>query len=140
MLLAALRDAFVLEAAIRNRVGQRIFDGRAPAGAELPYIVLTRIATQRLYDLDGELDVAVSTVQVDVWSDLADERGLLAEACRGLLSGSRGTLGSSARNVTVLASTIEREEESAEPPADASDRWTFRDSRDYRITHKRITT
>lgn len=141
MLLSAIRDAFVLDAAVRDLVQQRIHAERAPAGTPLPYITLTSVTTTHEYDLEGEIDVLESVVQVDVWAASVTERDDLAEATRRILSGVRkagaSRLGSSAHNALVLGSTIERDEDSSEAPVDASDAWTFRSSRDYRMNWKR---
>jgi hypothetical protein len=137
MLLAAIRDAFVLDAAVRDLVQQRIHAERAPAGTQLPYITLTAITTTHEYDLEGEIDVLETVLQVDVWAESFTVRANLAEATRKLLSGVRAKVGSSAHWALVLGSTIERDDESSEAPVDASDAWVFRSSRDYRINWQR---
>lgn len=139
-ILKAIRDELVRQPLVRDRVEQRIFDGRVPQSVfSQEHITLARVNSSHIYDVSGELSVVQALVQIDLYSHSPAVRDELAELVRKRLSGIRGEIGNPGDAdslVFVLASTIERDDQIEEPPQDGSDNWMFRRSVDYLMTHE----
>ena len=138
VLYSFLRDS----EAIRDKVGNRIFAGNAPAGTKGAAIILKVLSRVRddKYTLQNEIGVTESIVQIDCY----DERPALAydlfEAVRNRLSGYYGTISHKAASgdettTDIQSAVILREGAIADAPQDGSDRWTSRHSADFRIIH-----
>jgi len=131
MIQKAIRTFLRDSNAVRDKVGTRIYSGSAPRGTNGNYIILRIILAEHLYDLENEIGLRESVMQVDCYEEtptLADELG---EVVRKRMSGYRGLAG----DVFVQSTRIVRDSTAEVPPADASDKWIHLRSMDFSIYH-----
>ena len=130
---AAIRDWLLSDAAIANKISNRVFPGKVPQGESFPAIVLQKISRSHEYHLTGELGIGSEMIQVDVYDRGRNARWsveYIAELIRLRMSGYRGQLNA---DVFCHGATIERNNEVNERPADASDEWIERESMDFQV-------
>lgn len=124
-------------AAIRNRVGSRIYLERvpqdAPAGERL---VISKISGERFYTLDNEADATNAIMEVACYADDPTRAESLWDLVRNRLSGYHGEvtyLSNGSDATTWISSTIIRDGMDVTDPNDASDKWKFGYSGDFSI-------
>ena len=80
--IQALVSHFKANAAVRQRVGVRIYRQLAARKAELPYIVIERAGTTHERHQTAVAGLAESAFEVTCWAKSADEVDDLADALR----------------------------------------------------------
>ena len=122
----------------RPQAGKQLFRGRF-TDADMLAVTINRTATNRIYHLQGEADVAEPTLTTTVWG-----RGNNAEVdvqqafdeIRRTVSGFLGTWDGE----EVLGCTLESENETPTPPTDGSGYWIYAYACTLRIHHRSIGT
>lgn len=125
-----LKEYFADSDAIRDRVGSRIYPGRALQGIKGETLIIQEITSQPVYDLTNEAGQHDKSVQVDCYAATPRSAASLAELVRNRLSGYRGTIGTT-NPITVQSCRITSAGQETESPADSSDKWTHRYRLDF---------
>jgi hypothetical protein len=101
----ALRAYLIADAALSAMVGgERVFPVVLPQGVTAASIVYTRISGQGDHDMSGPSGLNRVRVQIDAWSQDADEADALARLIKARLDGFSGPIslgGSPEASVTV---------------------------------------
>lgn len=130
-----LRAFVIANGDVTALVGTRMFPQRVPQGQSLPAIRYTLVVDTSDIHLTGVAGRAVSSVQLDCYSETYAEAVDLAEKVRvALVANNNGdrTMGST----RVYRSQLTNK--SDEPPfqePSASDKWIFNRSLDFEIEH-----
>lgn len=93
-LKAGLYSFLTGNATITTQVGARIYPTIAPAGADTPYVVFTRIGFQEHAALAGQLGLYETPLQIDIWGKSSLEVDNAFLAFQSVLDGYRGLWGS----------------------------------------------
>ena len=125
----ALRTFWLDDDDIRNLIGSRIYPGRVPRHGKDPCVVLNTVNTNREDILAGEAAVGDTIIQADVYGKSSKEVDDISELLRNRASGYYGTAG----DEQFLDCRIIREGTTVDEPDNASDDWSFRNSRDWHI-------
>ncbi len=139
-ILRGLRDYLSARTAITDLMGAGAADRIRPEaleqGAVGPAIVFHRVQTTYTKVLRGSIQqLRASTIQVDVWTDDADMRELLAEQVRKAIRTWTGTYGG------VVIESVEAPEfdgDTNEPPDDASEERYWRTVLRYVVHHRNV--
>lgn len=125
MIEQLLADFLHDDADIRDRVGARIFPGRAVRGTKGETIIIQEITGIPTYTLDLEAGIAEEFVQVDCYAASPRSAYTLKELVRDRVSGYRGTIGNTdpayVESVRIVGGGQEDER-----PTDSSDQWIHR--------------
>lgn len=131
----ALRALWLDVPQIRDKIGTRIYPGRVPVGGKDPCVVLNTVATNREYVLGGEAAIGDTVIQADVYGKSSREVDEISELLRNKASGYRGIAGDEEfRDCRII-----REGTTLDEPDDASDGWSYRNSRDWQIFFAQTT-
>ena len=112
-------------------VGTRVYPLALPATAELPAVVYTRVSTQRLHCMGGDLALQRPRMQIDVYADTYASALTVAGNILTKLQNKTGTIGSSGHTVTNGAILTENETQSYEP-----DTKTYRVMLEFYVFHE----
>lgn len=83
------------QAAVANIVGTQIYQGYAPQGVDLPFLVCTVLNVEDMADHGGGSGLATTTIRIDCYETTYAAAKNLAAAVRGELHGfGNGTMGS----------------------------------------------
>ena len=124
-----LRQLWIDDDDIRDRIDGRIYAGRVPDGGKMPCVVIQMLSADRIYHLGGEAPVNEAIVQADVYGESISEVDSIAELLRNRTSGYQGAAG----DESIREATIIREADTAQQPRGGSGKWVYRHSRDFRI-------
>ena len=127
-----LRQLWIDDDDIRNRINGRVYAGRVPDSGKMPCVVVGIISTERKYHLGGEAGANEAIVQVDVYGDSISEVDQIAELIRNRTSGYCGNAGEE----FISEAMIIRESDTAQQPKDGSSNWIYRHSRDFQVFYK----
>lgn len=124
-------------AAIRNRVGSRIYFERVPQDAASgERLVISKISGERQYSLENEIGATNAVMEVACYADDPTRAESLWDLVRNRLSGYHGNvtyLSGGEDATTWISSTIIRDGMDVTDPNDASDKWKFGYSGDFSI-------
>lgn len=110
---AVLRSALLASTAVTTVVGSKVYPlvapAKTPAGAAvtLPYITYRRAGIQRQQTMAGPMGVPTVSVDFDVFATSYEGARDLADRCRVVLDGYRGTVD----NTTVSRASLENEQD-----------------------------
>lgn len=107
----------------------RVFHDMAREGMARPYVVLQRISTQHIENLQNSAGLALARTQVDCWADEKDDCDNLAEEVRKSLQGFAGTV----NGIEIRVDGIDEERSLPEPPMAGRDRPIYRWSFDVMV-------
>jgi hypothetical protein len=127
---ATLRTWLLTKASLTGLVGTRIYTGRAPRDAALPYLLITRIAGASWTTHAGMSGACSETWQFDVWAQADASAEAVKEAVRLLLTGKRITL----TGFTLENAQLELVADSVETDGDGSENTLSRRIMQYRTT------
>lgn len=116
-----------------NRLSDRIYPVNKPQGVALPNCSIATFSGTPDYTLTGEIADLAKMVQVDVDGSTYVEAVEIADLIRQELSFFAGTWD----DTVIKSCTVANERDQSFPPADGSDKWTYRRSIDYRVTYVR---
>ena len=102
---------------VTGYTGSRIFIGKAPQSAQLPYIVITDLQSDELETMDATFGLRFVDYDVDCKAASSTESDGLAEAVRTALRGYTGTIA----GATVRAMVLNGETLDFEPPTSGDD-------------------
>ena len=105
------------EATISTYVGSRVYIGKAPQKAALPYIVITQMGSDEFLSLDGTGSLRAVDFDIDCKAALSTTAEDIGNAVRVFLDDYTGAAGSQ----TIKAVLMNDESTDYEPPADGSD-------------------
>jgi hypothetical protein len=133
------------KAAVLNRLSNRIYPNRVPQKEKdnYPRSIITTIGGNPDYSLSGPISDISKTVQVDVDAYSQKDADEIAELIRAeiefspTVSGNQTWGDAKIGESVVLSCTVQNERDQSFQPQDASDRWIFRRSIDYRVTYVR---
>jgi len=128
----ALQDHCLCDATLRRLVGERIFPEFAPASAQVPYVLRTRLSNPPHDHLAGEAAIGSPTYQFTVVASSNRERNEVAGALRTCLSRYSGPMGTE----DVEISSPE-EADDVETASDGSERRLFVRRLDFEVWHAR---
>jgi hypothetical protein len=128
----AIQDHCLSDATLRRLVGDRIYPEFAPASAQVPYVLRTRLSNPPHDHLAGEAAIASPTYQFTVVATSNRERGEVAGALRACLSRYSGPMGTE----DVEISSPE-EADDVETASDGSERRLFVRRLDFEVWHAR---
>lgn len=77
---------------LKGLVSNRVYEGRAPQNAVVPYIVYQKVDGERWHHLKGPSGVAQDFMQVDTYGADAIERRLIRGQVESILDGYIGTV------------------------------------------------
>lgn len=137
MILRAIRDYLETKPELLDVLTDedtfQVFADVAPAGAPLPYVVLTLISSEPLNNIANESACAQDIVQIDVYGRTALDAFELTELIRlAPMSCYRGPMGST----TVESCTLVRKTSVPEYVAAGRDEHIRRISADYKLVYK----
>lgn len=127
----AMRARLVNGDGVTALVGQRVYPGKAPQDAVLPYVVYHRISTTREATLSGPVLVGATRMQLDIIAASQASAEQTASAIRSRLDGFAGV----SAEVTILSSTVEDEQDLSET-IDGSDSLYYRVVMDVVIQYR----
>ena len=125
----------------------RVFAGRVPQGAGRPYILVTTIFSEPMYDLAGESELYRTQLQVDVWADgksaiIWSKRGgrfvrdsLGPQLNTEILATGRAAAPLYAGGLDVKGATLLQDEALGQAAEDGSDNYLRRQSQDWEFLH-----
>lgn len=119
------------ESTVTDVVGSRIYIGKAPQTADLPYIVLTDMASDELETMDSAGGLRFIDFDIDCKSNRSVQADALAAAVRNHLRGYTGAAGTQ----TVKAVVLNGEALDFEPPTDGSDDGIYTVTVDVQIQY-----
>lgn len=127
-------------AAIRNRVGSRIFFENAPAGTQGECIIIRHLSGTANAHLLNESDCAQPMVQIDFYADSSSKAHSGYQLIRERLSGFSGAasyLDDDGEEATadVFGVNLLRPGALVNEPRDASDKWSYRFTADFEVFH-----
>lgn len=127
-------------AAVRDRVGERIYFEHAPAKTQGECIIIRHVSASANDHLSNESACAQPMVQIDFYADSSVRAHSGYEAVRNLLSGYSGEatfLGDDGDEETtrIYGCNLIRPGALVSEPRDASDRWRYRYSADFEVFH-----
>ncbi len=126
--LADLRTYLLTQATITDSVGTSgVYEDWAKRDAAYPRIVYSRLATSFTDDLDGTEPQERPVVSFDLQSKTRSETDTLEENLKALLSGYRGTMGSTPVQAAIIAGLVNL----IDTPSDGSDKAIYRTVIDY---------
>ena len=106
------------EATISAIVSSRVYVGKAPQKATLPYLVLTQLGSEENTSIDGASgQLRFLTFDIDCKAKTSVQAESLGNAVRVFLDDYSGTAGS----YTIGAVILNSESDDYEPPTDGSD-------------------
>ena len=105
------------EPTISSIVGSRVYIGKAPQTAPLPYIVITQMNSEDFKTFDGTGELRAVDFDIDCKADRSVEAEALGNAVRVFLQDYSGAAG----DETIQAVLLNDESIDYEPPTDASD-------------------
>ena len=128
-------------AAVRDRVGARIYAEHAPAEVQGACIIIRNLSGRAEAGLDGESDCAMPMIQVDCYDDSMTKAESLYQLVRNRMSWFRGSLSvlnesGGETEVDVHEASLIRPGAFIEAPRDASDRWSYRYSADFEVFYE----
>lgn len=133
---AAIRAELVADATVAGLVSTRIYPVIAPHDALLPHIVMQRVSTDRLHNLDSVTGIAYVSFQFSCFGTTYITAKQTAEAIRGVFDGmGRETIGSGGNTANVWAVWNESESDDFYGPSDGSDKPKYRVLVDYLFAH-----
>jgi Protein of unknown function (DUF3168) len=80
------------DAGVASYVGDKVFWVLAPKGKPLPYVVIQRVATDTVYDLQGPSGLRSALYQFDCYATTYLDSRAMSLAVRNLCEGFRGNL------------------------------------------------
>jgi hypothetical protein len=128
----ALQDHCLSDATLRRLVADRIYPEFAPASAQVPYVLRSRLSNPPHDHLAGEAAIGSPTYQFTVVASSNRERGEVAGALRACLSRYSGPMGTE----DVEISSPE-EADDVETASDGSERRLFVRRLDFEVWHAR---
>ena len=132
MIDEALQDHCLSDATLRRLVGERIYPEFAPASAEVPYVLRSKISDPPHDHLAGEAAIGSPTYQFTIVASSNRERGEVGAALRACLSRYSGPMGTE----DVEISSPE-EADDIETAFDGSERRLFVRRMDFEVWHAR---
>jgi hypothetical protein len=114
---AGLIALLTSESTIAAIVGSRVYFGKAPQKAALPYIVITQMTSEDFKSLDGTGELRAIDFDIDCKADRALTAATLGDAVREFIQDYTGSAGSK----TIGAVLLNDESTDYEPPQDGSD-------------------
>lgn len=129
---SALYAILAADVTVAGLVGTRIFPNVVPQDQSLPAISYQRIATSRVWSLEGPSGLAQPTFQVNCLAATYDALRTLSAAVRAALDGYSGTASSVAVSVIRLIDEGDLPEVS---PANLADR-VFGRRMDFQMYHE----
>lgn len=97
---------------VSGLVSTRAYFAEAPQSAALPFIVLTRISGVRDLVIGGSVDLVDARIQIDYLASTMLAARTIANACRSVLNGYRGTTASTNYQMIKLLDEADANEES----------------------------
>lgn len=88
---------------INTLVGTRIYPRVVPPGVSKPAIAYQVISESRGYQMDGQTGLTNTRMQLTIVAESVSQMDTLAEACRQVLSGYRGTVNGKYIHIITLA-------------------------------------
>jgi hypothetical protein len=128
----ALQDHCLGDATLRRLVEDRIFPEFAPASAQVPYVLRSRISNPQHDHLAGEAAIGSPTYQFTVVASSNRERNEIAGALRACLSRYSGPMGT--EDVEIGSP---EEADDVETASDGSERRLFVRRLDFEVWHAR---
>jgi hypothetical protein len=129
----ALYTYLSTQSAITGVVSTKVYPGRAPTGASLPYITYSKLAEPPYHNFGGADIIANPTFEFECWANSDVTAESLMEALRNVLDGFRGTMATvDVRN--IIMSSVD---EDYTAPDDGSEQGIFRISADFEIWYVR---
>lgn len=89
----AIHDELLDTSAVTSLVGQNIYYVKAPQDVVSPYIVITKITSDRKHTHDGADNLCESTFQISIFSDTYYEGKQIAAQVQAVLDSYSGTMG-----------------------------------------------
>jgi len=127
-LVEYLRD----DAYIRDRVSGRIYPGKALQGTRGEVLIIREITSNPIYTIDLEAGIHDKVIQIDCYAASPRSAFTLSERVRDVLSGYRGTVGTT-DPVYIQSCRIISSGQDTEQPSDKSDRWFNRYRFDFAL-------
>lgn len=126
--LADLRTYLLAQATITDSVGaEGVYEDIAKRDAGYPRIVYSRLATAFVDDLDGGDPQEVPVISFDLHSKTRGETDTLETKLKDLLSGYRGTMGSTPVQAAIIKGLVNL----IDTPTDGSNATIYRTVIDY---------
>lgn len=117
-LKARLRDV----SAVTDIIGTRIYHGRAPQRAKVPYMVMSKITGRSIETLAGSQTESEAHYQLDLYANAGDSITDLARETREALAGFSGVLSAGGQSIEFFdVELVEEEDGLVESPAGAED-------------------
>lgn len=132
MIELAISEYFATQTGITDRVGTRIYPGRAPRSTTGETIILQEIVSQPVYGIDLECGQHDKLIQIDCYAISPRNAYTLAETVRTAMSGYQGTIGTTSP-IAVQSCRILSSGQETEQPADSSDQWIHRYRMDFAL-------
>lgn len=117
----AMRARLTTDSALVALVGPRIFPGRAAQDSARPYMIYSRVSTDRPLGFSGLAGINETRLQIDIIADSQATAEAIAVRIRATMDGYLGT----SAGVLVLGSWVEEEQDNSEP-LDGSDSTLYR--------------
>lgn len=146
VLIEDLAKRFNANLRIQQVVGNRVFIGRAPQGQRMPYIRLYEVFSEPQKDLQGEIEISRSTIQVDAWADGPNALILTKRLSRHIretidnlhdeIRSGGGSAPLATGGLAVQSCAIVRNDMLGERPSDGSDNYLRRNSIDIDFIHE----
>lgn len=83
----------LLASAVTDLVGQNIYYVKAPQDVTAPYVVLTKITSDRKHTYEGAVNLCESTFQISIFSDRYYETKQIAAQVQAVLDSYSGIMG-----------------------------------------------
>ena len=102
MIEKGLYELLTQDTGVSALVGSKVFHILAPKGTAIPFVVISRVATEDCYDMAGTAGLRSALFQFDCYgSDFYTSRSI-SLAVRQLLENYRGTLGDGSKVSAVI--------------------------------------
>lgn len=121
-----------LGTALSDQIANRLYPAQAPQSATAPYVIYTRISSERFPHLLGSSGLVRDRFQFDIYATSQLTAETVRNALRLCLDGYDKGMGTELLDVRNV--TLENEIDDLMPPEDASDTGIFNISADYFIT------
>ena len=132
MIEAAIRQELVDDTAVAALAVARVYPQMAAQGAALPYLVYSRISTDRPRHLLSAAGITSARVQVDCYASTYSGAKTLADKVRLCLDGLRATtIGSGSSTLFVRHIALDSERDGFDNPIDGSQLGTHRIIQDF---------
>lgn len=129
MIQEAVLAKLAATSALTALVSTRIYNGTAPQGVGLPYVVFSEISSDRPRSMSGAVAIVDSRVEVLAYGASPDSSIAVADAVRGALDGYRGT----SSGVSVRSCRLESTDDDYVRPRSGESIHIYRRSLEFAI-------